>query len=169
MQTLAATLEKESWVLRSGGADGADFYFERGVKDSSNKEIYLPSASFNGRYSLEPGCHNFSFLPGAQAALETVAKYHPAPSRLTPFAQKLMARNAMQVLGPDLQTPSCAVVCWTPGGRMEGGTSQAIRIALDHKIPVHNLGTPATYSALHTLLRQKQSLTGYLLQVDENY
>jgi hypothetical protein len=51
-----------------------------------------------------------------------------------------MARNAMQVLGPDLKTPSKFVICWTLEGKEIGGTSQAIRIAKDFSIPIYNLG-----------------------------
>jgi hypothetical protein len=51
-----------------------------------------------------------------------------------------MARNAMQVLGPDLDTPSKVVVCWTKNGKTSGGTGQALRISLYHGVPIFNLG-----------------------------
>ena len=59
-----------------------------------------------------------------------------------------MARNAFQVLGPDLRQPSVFVVCWAPESRYDdkgkimsvnGGTGQAIRIAYDKNIEVFNL------------------------------
>ena len=57
-----------------------------------------------------------------------------------------MARNAMQVLGPNLDDPSAFIVCWTPdasdGSKTSpktGGTGQALRIAHEYKIPVYNL------------------------------
>jgi hypothetical protein len=56
----------------------------------------------------------------------------------------LMARNAMQVLGPEVTCPglfSSFVLCWTLGGEEVGGTSQAIRIAKSKGIPVYNLGS----------------------------
>lgn len=53
-----------------------------------------------------------------------------------------MLRNTYQVLGPDLKTHSEFVLCWTPSGRGEGGTGQAIRIARAYHIPVYDLGTP---------------------------
>jgi len=37
-------------------------------------------------------------------------------------------------------TPSNFVICYTPHGKDIGGTSQAIRIAKHHHIPVYNLG-----------------------------
>ena len=45
------------------------------------------------------------------------------------------------LLGEALDRPVDAVVCWTAGGRSEGGTGMAIRIAEDRGIPVFNLGT----------------------------
>ncbi len=44
-----------------------------------------------------------------------------------------------QVLGSDLETPVSFVVCWTIGGKISGGTGQALRIAKDLGIPIFNL------------------------------
>jgi hypothetical protein len=54
-------------------------------------------------------------------------------------APRLFARNAFQVLGLNLSTPSSRVYCWTPGGAVVGGTAIAIRLAQIHNIPVINL------------------------------
>ena len=51
-----------------------------------------------------------------------------------------MARNALQVLGTDGQTPVDFIMCWTPNGSGSGGTGQAIRIARALNIPVFDLG-----------------------------
>lgn len=122
MKSLAQFLSAD-FTLRSGGAKGADLAFEAGA---ASKEIFLAADA-------------------TPAAMETVAKYHPAFQWLTPSTQKLMARNAMQVLGADLHTPVEFVLCWTPDGATSttsaatGGTGQAIRIANAHGIPVWNL------------------------------
>lgn len=126
---IAKLLEKAGFTLRSGGADGADKMFENGVAEK--KEIYLPWKGFNGSDS--------EFYNICKDADETVDIYHPNPDILSAPARKLMARNAYQVLGTDLKTPSDFVLCWTPGGLERGGTSQAIRIAKDWQIPVFNL------------------------------
>jgi hypothetical protein len=34
------------------------------------------------------------------------------------------------------------VICYTPNGQGGGGTGQAIRIARDHGIEIHDLGLP---------------------------
>lgn len=51
----------------------------------------------------------------------------------------LMRRNIYQVLGKDLNTPSEFVICWTKNGQLAGGTSFAMRVAYEWKVPVYNL------------------------------
>jgi hypothetical protein len=48
MTKLARRLDELGFVLRSGGADGADSAFEDGAK---NKQVFLPWEGFNGRES----------------------------------------------------------------------------------------------------------------------
>ena len=108
MTALASRMEEEDWKLRSGGAAGADSAFEAGVANPANRAIYLPGNTFNQRSAQMPGMHNSTRLPGWQA-LESVARYHPAPERLSPFAKNLMARNAMQ-MGPRMDKPADLVV-----------------------------------------------------------
>lgn len=152
MQQLASRLEAEDWLLRSGGARGADSAFEAGVSDPAHRSIYLPGPSFNGRSAGPGGYINSPQMPGWAAALESVNAYHPVPERLSPFARNLMARNAMQVLGPNLDRPADLVVAYTPGGAMTGGTAQALRMAGDHGIPIRNLGDPAVLSSVRRYL-----------------
>jgi hypothetical protein len=142
MESVADKMEKEGWILRSGGAAGADTFFEQGVKDPKNKEIYLPSQYFNGRSANNMGFIDATQLASYSRALKTVSLFHPAPGKLTDFAKKLMARNAMQVLGSSLESPSALVIAWTKEGKFVGGTSQALRIAKYHNIPILNLGNP---------------------------
>lgn len=142
MSKRAARMQQQGWQLRSGGAAGADAAFEAGVSDPSRRAIYLPGQVFNGRRAGPGGYYDSTQLPGWAAALETVARYHPAADRLSPFARNLMARNAMQLLGPNLDRPADLVVAWTPGGQVTGGTGQALRMAADLGIEVRNLGRP---------------------------
>lgn len=60
MTTVAKALTERGWVLRSGGADGADSAFEEGALNAANSqhppelpdiEIYLPWPGFNRRYN----------------------------------------------------------------------------------------------------------------------
>ena len=74
------------------------------------------------------------------ACTEIAAPLHPAWERCSPAVRKLHARNAA-VLGLTLDRPVDACVAWSPGGRIEGGTGMAIRIAEARGIPVFNLGS----------------------------
>ncbi len=132
-------LDKQGFLLRSGGADGADAAFE---KFSTKKEIYLPWDGFNGR--KHDGVSYFDYLqcPGWPIAKASVDSFHPAPNALSNAGRKLMARNAMQISGRDCKSRTDVVICWTKDGKDIGGTSQAIRMARSFDIPVLNLGGP---------------------------
>lgn len=129
MTSIAKRLEAKGYVLRSGGADGADTAFEAG---STNKRIYLPWSGFNGRKGIVCG--------NVPTHALIARKFHPKWSALTRGAQLLHTRNVSQVLGfyPET-THSEFIVCWTPGGKGSGGTGQAIRIARAYSIPVYDL------------------------------
>lgn len=120
-------------TLRSGGAAGADEAFEKGcVEKDGAMEIYLPWRSFR---------HNQSPLFGSCKESRQIAKdFHPNWPILGGPARDFMGRNTYQILGKDLKTPTGFVLCWTPDGKSVGGTSQAIRLAQAHDIPVLNLG-----------------------------
>jgi hypothetical protein len=152
MTQLATRLEELGFLLRSGGADGADTAFEQGVKNSL-KEIFLPWASFNG--SRSPYAN-----PSPQAE-QMAEQFHPAWARLSRGPRKLMARNMHQVLGRKLDTPVEFVLCWTPDGVEDGtkttaktgGTGMAIRVATYHSIPVFNLANPDAMTRLTDYIR----------------
>lgn len=142
MTSLATILAGAGWTLRSGGAPGADTAFEKGAALASGQaEIFLPWPGFENR--------NSTFSSPTRAALDLAQKHHPAWEKLSDPVKKLMGRNSHQILGADLQSPADVVICWTPGGEMAGGTSQALRIALDHGIPIINLAncTPSPTAA----------------------
>jgi hypothetical protein len=133
MRSVARELEKLGFVLRSGGAARADTWWEEGVRSSDNTQIFLPHRGWRG--------HSSPLYEISGTALDHAARYHPNWHGLSAFERRLMARNSYQVLGLDLVTPSRFVGCWTPGGEIEGGTGQALRIAADPmwSIPVFNL------------------------------
>lgn len=132
---IAVMFSVADWTLRSGGADGADSMFER--HHTGPAEIYLPWPGFNGNAS--------PLKRATPKAYEIAAHHHPAWDRLTPDARMLHARNVHQVLGRDCETPAQVVVCWTPDGRMVGGTAQAMRIACAREIKIVNI---ASYGGL---------------------
>lgn len=157
MTRLAGQMEQDGWRLRSGGARGADSAFEAGVVSPTNRAIYLPWDGYEGRAAGRGGYYDSQRLPGWSGALETVRQYHPAPDRLGRGGLSLMARNAMQVLGPDLGAPADLLVAWTPGARFTGGTGQALRMAADKGIPIRNLADPVTLEGVLRYLDRPSS------------
>ena len=151
MRLLADKLEDAGWLLRSGGAAGADSAFESGVKNRSNKCIYLPGPTFNGR-SHGNGYFDSTRFPAWDLALKTVDEFHPNPSALSDYARRLMARNALQVFGPNLERPADMIIGWTLNGEVIGGTGQALRMAEGCGIKVYNLGHPEILENIFQLL-----------------
>lgn len=131
MAMAATQLSYYGLILRSGGADGADSAFERGA-DPRLKEIFLPWKGFNGNPSP------LSEIP--PEAYSQAARFHPAWTQLQPSVQRLMARNMQQILGRQLDDPVLFILCWTDGGKFQGGTGQALRGARTFNIPVFNFG-----------------------------
>ncbi len=129
MTRIAARLALDGYTLRSGGAVGADQAFEQGA---TLKAIFF--------------AHD-----ATPAAMNVAAALHPAWNRCSPFARRLHGRNAFQVLGAALDSPSDFLICWTADGCIHhnartintGGTGTAISIASTNGVPVHNLSLPA--------------------------
>ena len=158
MRQVASYLEREGWILRSGGARGADIAFEEGIQSTPNKEIYLPWAGYNNSgSSLNPKNHPFT-----QSEQDFTAHFHPAWNKCSPSAKLLHCRNTRIMLGCEavhgpVVKASLFVLCWTAYGAAAGGTGQALRIAQAHGIPIFNLGKAM----------DKQGIEDILLEMDE--
>ena len=129
MKELAGQLARLGFVLRSGGAEGADTAFEDGATES---EILLPWPRFNG--------HNSEHHTPSEEAKRIASEVHWNWDNCKPAVQNLHGRNAQILLGPNLDKPVKFVVCWTEDGMDKGGTGVALRIARQYKIPIFNLG-----------------------------
>ncbi len=137
MKVMAGWLARTGWNLSSGGASGADSAFAAGAP-AGQRTIWLPWRGYNGL--RRPDCRVLS--PVAMAAcIEVAAGLHPAWERCSPAVRKLHARNAAVVTGGNLDRPVDALIAWTAGGGISGGTGMAIRIAEARDIPVFNLGS----------------------------
>jgi len=126
MTEVAKKLDSLDYVLRSGGADGADTAFANGASDSK-MEIYTPYQNDFPQWVNEAAarqCHEFPL------------------DNMKPYVQKLIKRNMYQILGKN-DTPVSFVVCWTPTEnpyhKDAGGTRYATRFARELGIPVFNL------------------------------
>lgn len=166
MRNIGAHLAAHGWTLRSGGANGADTAFEVGVDDylstqrnyggahyQQQKEIYLPWAGFNNNPSqLYP-----RNIPFSDEEIAISMGHHPAWGKCSPSAKLMHQRNLRQMIGhqsvcgENVQV-SKFVVCWTEGGQMKGGTSQALRIAKALNVPIFNLGKPINEQELETMI-----------------
>lgn len=144
--TIAVSLGEKGYMLRSGGADGADKAFENGADFGEfEKEIYLPWATFNSRKK------NDARLNSPQdEAFEIAAAHHPGWRYLSRGARLLHARNVHQVLGPDVTNPqpSLFIICWTKDGKGAGGTGQALRLASSYEVGIYDLGWAGDYEKL---------------------
>lgn len=155
MSFLSLNLIQKGYILRSGGAPGADQEFEWAAAASKlpkkqiqeQVEIYLPWASFEEK--------NRSWIIAKrdepqEEAFDIAEHYHPNWKYLKQGAKKLHARNVHQIYGDDVTNPVLPrfVICWTEDGKMKGGTAQALRIAKDNKVKIYNLGIESSYDEL---------------------
>jgi len=138
MRRMAWYLVEKGWHLNTGGADGADRAFVEGSPVLHT--LFLPWPGYNGWRG--PDCVTYT-----EASLDFLssiaARHHPAWERCNQRVRKLHARNVAVVFGARASgiTPTRAVVCWTEGGRVTGGTGVSIRLAETAGIPVFNLAT----------------------------
>jgi len=169
MYKLGSKLAKEGYILRSGGAKGADTAFEKGVsaaKAKGDMEIYLP---YNGYQNRKKDNENY-FVPiefsNYKKAVLIADKFHLTFHRLSSEEKNFIVRDIYQVLGRDLKTSSDFVICWTPDGAVNnkqrsektGGTGQAISTASYYSIPVLNLKKEKHLHKISSYLKGESSL-----------
>ena len=123
-----------------------------GLASESQFEVYVAD-QYNIRRSTLPRKH-LAIIRNKDLISETeriASEVHPAWDRCNEWARGMHSRNCHQILGYDLQSPVDAVICWTPNGKIQGGTATAIRIALKYNIPVFNLGVKDKDNVLQSL------------------
>ena len=123
-----------------------------GLAKESQFEVYVAD-QYNIRRSTLPRKH-LATVRNKDLISETeriASEVHPAWDRCNEWARGMHSRNCHQILGYDLQSPVDAVVCWTPDGKIQGGTATAIRISMKYDIPVFNLGTKDKESVLQSI------------------
>lgn len=167
MSRLSARLEQLGFILRSGGAVGADIAFEQGISDPRRMKIYRPYDEY--------GEEDLTLMA------EHIEMFHPKPWTLEgrrstrgdgswSSVRRLMGRNTFQILGTTAEQrarvpASSFVICWTQDGAelpletsaSTGGTGQAIKIAAHYEVPVFNL---AREGAMERLAAEVLRLTG---------
>jgi hypothetical protein len=158
MRHLAGVLAERGWILRSGGAPGADTAFEEGAPEN-RRRIYIPWNGFSDRTHNKAGSVDPAKIVSKEIyekARSIAARHHPGWANLKEPVRKLMTRNVFQVLGDDLATPSKFVWCWAPNPQLKdgkivdvnGGTGLAVRVAEEFGVAVYHLGYPPHVAAM---------------------
>ena len=146
MQKIGMKYAKQGWILRSGGAVGADAAFSHGcLHQDGEQELYIPWNGFNGLFNTTKGVCLVQDQGVLKRASEIAAAVHPNWNACSKGAKDLHTRNVYQVLGADLQTPSRGLICWSPiqGSSIKGGTRTAWEVARYSGIPCFNLAYPS--------------------------
>ena len=114
-----------------------------GLAKESQFEVYVAD-QYNIRRSTLPRKH-LAIVRNKDLISETeriASEVHPAWDRCNEWARGMHSRNCHQILGYDLQSPVDAVICWTPDGKVVGGTATALKLSMKAGIPIFNLGRP---------------------------
>lgn len=139
MEDLAEALVAHGYILRSGGAAGADSAFERGCdRAQGTKQIFIPWNGFKPRPDT-PDIRRTTnergvLMPAHPVEAEEIsARFWPQShvrwSSLKSSTRALMSRNTCQILGPTLELPAQFVLFWKPTDGRTSGTGHALRIA----------------------------------------
>ena len=135
MEKIASFLAERGYILRSGGAKGADTHFERGCDNARGiKQIWRGGQNF------------FPFPEWAINRASDVCWEYPL-EKMKGQTIALITRNMYQGFGDseEYQTPVEFVVYWSPEEPLEkgskGGTRYAVRSAHQVGIPTYNLRT----------------------------
>ena len=161
MAACGKRLSNLGFILRSGGAVGADQAFEAGVvlsETPTNMQVFIP---WNGYENKQlGGVYVMQHKSVFEAASRMVSSMHPAWDYCSAGARKMHTRNCSQVLGASLNEPAEFILCWTPCGsetvetltRKSGGTAMAIRVACANGIPVFNMKNEDALTRLAALI-----------------
>lgn len=160
---LSRKLASEGWGLRSGGARGADTAFYNGYMDYFNKvtdihylnvTVYVPDHNHKAFHLYRHHCKVLSEMDNKEEACKIAESVIPHWHNCNDYAKALHSRNAYQVLGDDLQSPSNVFICWgvIAGESIKGGTRTAFEIAKNNNIRIINLANPKHYNKVLQML-----------------
>ena len=159
IEKLAQLMGKAGYLLRTGGAVGADMAFLRGHKTASVSgpvpvpEIYLPWPKYNFDV-LGPFRETAAvFADPTGDAIQLARQFHPAWGRCSGGAKKLHGRNSQILCGFYLNEPVDFVVCWHNNS---GGTMQAIRLAQSKGIKIYHVAIQKDVVALLERIAKRQ-------------
>ena len=138
MKDIGIYLAGEGWTLNTGAAKGADQSFTEGaLKGKGTVNLFLPWPTYENKWvsHLHGNVNITVFNPEEHfSAVQSVHNFHPAGKNLKSSVCALHARNYLILNGIKF------VVCYTPNGKIVGGTGQAIRIINHRRKNLFNLG-----------------------------
>jgi hypothetical protein len=161
MVLIAKKLTDIGWVLRSGGALGADSAFYAGCIQSDKFSIQKPMIylAWNGvgnkYHDPSNGFYDATRYPTWNEAEDIALRIRGSwmgrgGEELTRGGKAQHTRNVFQVLGESLSEPSRFLLCWAPPvgkkGFVLGGTGTAVKLALENQIEVINMATDEGYA-----------------------
>ena len=162
LRNYAERLLRKGWTGRSGVSGSADMALNHAIYDyDAPAEFYIPWEQFNG-YSHGDLSGRVIYpkrLGNDKEATRMIMEVHRFWGMLTRGAKCLHVRNAYQVLGRDLASPSDVLICWAPvnrNGAVQGGTATAYNLAMKHEIACFNLAVPGQREALDLWLKSKE-------------
>lgn len=173
MVRIGYQLARQDFILRSGGADGADSAFYEGAlcyAEETNTEvladIYIPWNGFNTHVAGAKGIINPAAIRQElwATAHQTASEIHPAWDSCSVPAKKLHARNCFQVLGHQLDTPSNFLICWAPpiltgeSRTIKGGTRTAWELAKREGVRVFNLAEDSDYESILKRIQELEKI-----------
>ena len=162
MEHMGYALAQRGYVLRSGGAEGADKAFEAGCDAAQgSKKVYIPWSGFNNY--IPNGVSIMTLDQGNRdGAIDIIKDVHPAFNRLSRGALALHARNVYQVTGIYLDSPSQFLLCYATvdnEGIPVGGTRTAWVVARMFDIPCFNLSNDRDYERITKFLKDQRAYT----------
>lgn len=159
MVEVAFKLAQDGWILRSGGADGADTAFEQGARRAlmdKQPDIYIPWWGFNNcNEKTIFKCLKSFTLEKTILSEKIASEIHPAWEKLSNGAKALHTRNVFQVMGDDLNDPSKFLICWAKMDKSNtpiGGTRTAWVLAKQYGVPCYNLYNEEDYHRINEWL-----------------
>lgn len=141
---VASKLARLGWVVRTGGAQGADEAFLAGC--NGRTENFIPWNGFGSYGGVVPDLNrNWEYLQSVENVNPLIHRKETRNLDKYRGFWKLQARNVSQVLGLNLDTPSkfCILYAPTTSTGVSGGTNTAYQVAVQSGIPCFNLFDPA--------------------------
>lgn len=137
---VAAKLANLGWIVRTGGAQGADEAFLAGC--GGRTENFVPWYGFGSYGGKIPNLdRNWDYLQNIDDINPLIYKRTTRELSKYKGFWKLQARNVSQVLGLDLDNPSkfCILYAPTTPTGVTGGTNTAYQVAIQSGVSCFNL------------------------------